>query len=165
MGRLISAFDKSASSDETSSPETETTGARILVVDDDKEMRELVATRLLAQGYSVHGATTGSELLRVLEDVSVYMWPLDGIDLIVVDNRMPGITGLEAIRRLRLAQWDTPAVLITAFPDDEVLREAARLKVPVLPKPFSLELLTHAVLSGILGRPLERQSHVARVPS
>ncbi|HSO35653.1 MAG TPA: response regulator, partial [Labilithrix sp.] len=103
-------------------------------------------------GFSVHEAVSGSELLSVLRSVTADSWPLDGVDLIVLDNRMPGMTGLEAIRNLRAAHWETPAILMTAFPDAAVKREAQRLGVPVLPKPFSLDLLSSAVLVVLLSR-------------
>ena len=151
--------------DEITEPGTQAAGARVLVVDDDGSMRELVTRRLASEGYDVHEAVSGGELLRVLQSISVDCWPLDGVDLIVLDNRMPGITGLEAIRRLRAAHWETPAILMTAFPEAGVKSEAAILGVPILPKPFSLDLLTSTILLSLLSKPDRAERHGFRVPS
>jgi len=126
-------------------PGTRRPRARVVVADDDGDMRELVTLHLTAEGYDVHAAVSGADLLSILESIRVDLWPLDGVDLIVVDNRMPEMTGLEAIRRLRAARWDKPAILMTAFPAPAIQREAARLGVPVLSKPFSLDLVSSAV--------------------
>lgn len=125
-------------------------GARILVVDDDPEMRDVVCRRLAKNGFAVHEAVSGAELLSMLRTIEVDHAPLDGVDLIVLDNRMPGMTGLEAVRRLRAEHWNTPAILMTAFPDSALKWEAQMLGVPVLPKPFSLDLLVSAVLVVLL---------------
>lgn len=138
--------------DETMDRWNRPSGARVVVVDDDVAMRELVAARLEADGYDVYDAGTGAELLRMLEDVEINRFPFDGVDLIVLDHRMPGMTGLQAIRKLRAAHWDTPAILMTAFPDESVTLEAAHLGVSVLAKPFSLDLLTNTVLANILSK-------------
>jgi two-component system, OmpR family, response regulator len=123
---------------------------RILVVDDDPEMRELITLLLSSNGYVVHEAISGSDLLRVASSIRADKWPLDGVDLIVVDNRMPGITGIEAIRRLRAERWDVPVILITAFPEPDVTAQARTLRARVLPKPFSLDALADEVLLSLV---------------
>jgi CheY-like chemotaxis protein len=144
---------------------TEPRGARILVADDDEGLRELVTMRLTAEGYDVVDAVSAPDLLRVLETISTDRWPLDGVDLIILDNRMPGMTGLEAIRRLRAARWETPAILITAFPEPPVRREAATLGVLVLTKPFPFDLLTNSILMKLRSKPDAAASHSFRVSS
>lgn len=128
-------------------------GARILVVDDDEAMREMVASRLSREGYDVRDAVSGNDLFDVLQTIALDAWPLDGVDLIVLDNRMPGISGTETIRWLRRARWTVPALLMTAFPDAEVRREAAALGLPILAKPFGLAELGDAVTRALVGRP------------
>lgn len=146
--------------DDVTEPRMRAAGARVLVVDDDGDMRDLVVRRLAAEGYDVHDAVSGIELLRVIESIAVDSWPLDGIDLIVLDNRMPGLTGLDAIRRLRAAHWEMPAILMTAFPEAAVKTDAATLGVSVLAKPFSLDLLTSAILMSLVSKsvPTEREA-------
>ena len=151
--------------DEITQPGATLKGARIVVVDDDGDMRDLVTTRLASEGYDVRDAVSGGDLLRVIQSIAIDHWPLDGVDLIVVDNRMPGMSGLEAIRRLRAAHWETPAILMTAFPEAEVKREAANLRVPLISKPFSLDLLASAILLSLPSAPVRQARHAFRVPS
>jgi CheY-like chemotaxis protein len=146
-------------------PRLRSAGACVLVVDDDREMREMVATRLTSEGYDVHEAASGAELLRSVQSLSLDRWPLDAVDLIVLDNRMPEMTGLQAIRRLRASHWETPAILMTAFPEPDVKREAAALGITMLAKPFSFDLLSIAVTLGLLSRSDRAQSHPFGVSS
>ena len=118
-------------------------GARVLVVADDEDMQRLVTSELVREGYEVDEAFSGADLFRILESIAVDAWPLDGVDLIVLDLHMPAMTGLEIVRKLRAAHWQTPAILMTASAEPEVLAEAARLGVSVLPAPFALETLAH----------------------
>jgi len=138
--------------DDITQPSVGVPKARVLVADDDADMRELVTERLVSSGYYVREAESGSDVVRLMESIGVDR-KLDAVDILVIDNRMPGITGLEAIRRLRARDWQRPAILMTAFPEDDVKREAALLGVPILPKPFSPELLTTAVLLSLLAGP------------
>ena len=140
-------------------------GSRVLVVDDDGAMRKLVCSHLAAEGYEAYEAASGVALLHALESVAVERWPLAGIDVTVLDNKMPGMTGLEAIRRLRAAHWETPAILMTAFPDAETTQEAVALNVLVLPKPFALGLLTSAVVLSLFSKADRPEHHGFRAPS
>jgi two-component system response regulator (stage 0 sporulation protein F) len=124
----------------------------VLVVDDDESMRQLVGAALVNEGFEVNEAVSGSDLVWVLNSIIADAGPSDGVDLIVLDLRMPGMNGLEIVRKLRDARWRTPAILMTAFPDPEVLTEANRLGVPVLSKPFSLEALTRMAVTLLLHR-------------
>nr|WP_244238184.1 response regulator [Corallococcus terminator] len=122
---------------------------RILVADDQSEMRTLIRKMLVRRGYEVVEASDGPDLVRVL---------IDGLtedearapDLIITDVRMPGFTGLEVLARLRREQWDTPVILITAFGDAKLHSEAQRLGAAyVLDKPFELDELRNAVEAAL----------------
>ncbi|WP_420715042.1 response regulator [Corallococcus sp. bb12-1] len=122
---------------------------RILVADDQLEMRTLIRKMLVRRGYEVVEASDGPDLVRVL---------IDGLtadesrapDLIITDVRMPGFTGLEVLARLRREQWDTPVILITAFGDAKLHSEAQRLGAAyVLDKPFELDELRNAVEAAL----------------
>ncbi len=80
--------------------------ARVLVVDDDATVREVVVDYLRAAGHDVREAVDGA---GALESVRV-----SGADLVIVDVMMPGIDGLEVCRRLRRVS-DVPIVLLTAL--------------------------------------------------
>ncbi|MFL6079903.1 MAG: response regulator transcription factor [Ornithinibacter sp.] len=80
--------------------------ARVLVVDDDVTVREVVVSYLRAAGHEVVEAADGAEALRAMRS--------DPADLVVLDLMMPGIDGLEVCRRLR-ASGDVPIVMLTAL--------------------------------------------------
>lgn len=80
--------------------------ARVLVVDDDVTVREVVVSYLRAGGHSVVEAADGLEALRAMRS--------DPADLVVLDLMMPGIDGLEVCRRLRAA-GDVPIIMLTAL--------------------------------------------------
>ena len=126
--------------------------ARVVVVDDDGELRKIVHNTLSREGYDIREADSGAALLRALTDIATGVFPLDGVDLIILDNRMPGLTGLDALRAIRASQWTTPAVLMTAYPSPRVAAQAATLGAAVLPKPFTREALSRLVVQTLLAR-------------
>ena len=129
-----------------------TTPARIVVAEDDAELRELVIATLLDDGHEVYGASSASGLLRLLAAGGSTIPPLDGADLIVLDQQLPGLSGIEIIRRLRIARSRIPFLLIAAHPTTELLREAKQFRVPVLVRPFSLSDLSDAALLLMITR-------------
>ncbi len=144
----------------TADPQT----ARILIADDDPDMCLLLVSFLGDLGYQVCEALSGTELLRLLRATEVDAYPMDGVDLVIMDNRMPGLTGVEVLQKLRASHWDVPLILMTAFPDAFVRAQASKLDAVLLPKPFSLGSLrqtVHRVLSENAGAPPSR----ARIPS
>jgi DNA-binding response OmpR family regulator len=80
--------------------------ARVLVVDDDVTVREVVVSYLRAGGHAVVEAADGADALRAMRS--------DPADLVVLDLMMPGIDGLEVCRRLRAA-GDVPIIMLTAL--------------------------------------------------
>ena len=97
---------------------------RVLVVDDEEDMRTLVrATIELAdEGLSVTGeAVDGDDAVR--------KWHDERPDVIVLDERMPVATGLEAARRILAEDPNQPVVMLTAYPDRRVQLAAGRLGV------------------------------------
>lgn len=119
--------------------------ARVLLAEDDEEMRSLLAEELRRDGYEVLEARDGVEMELRLK--SVRHCPLKAPDVIVMDVKMPGHSGLEILSALRQAQWTTPVVLITGFPEDGVVEQAKELQAEVLGKPFDIDALRVAVLS------------------
>ena len=127
--------------------------AHILIVDDDREICDLVGRVVERDGYRVSRASEGSGMRRVLEK--------GAIDLIVLDVMLPGKDGLTLCRELRAEQIATPIIMLTAKGDD--VDRILGLEMGAddyLPKPFnSRELLARikAVLRRMPG-PAERQS-------
>jgi two-component system OmpR family response regulator len=106
--------------------------ARLLVVDDEPNIRELLSTSLRFAGFEVHTAADGQEALRQAEKVRP--------DLLVLDVMMPDLDGFTVTRRLRERGRDTPVLFLTA--KDDVSDRVAGLTVggdDYVTKPFSLE--------------------------
>ena len=118
----------------------------VLLIEDDLEMRRMLAAALRRDGHRVVEAANGDDALEWLGPGA-----LDGDleripDLVVSDIRLPYFTGLEILESLQIVARRIPVVLITAFPDRETMAEAARLGAEcVLAKPFELGELRAAV--------------------
>lgn len=122
----------------------DSTPTRVLIADDDDEMRALLAQALRDDGYEVREAADGFQAL-----LGIGLGQSDelaGVDLIITDLRMPGLTGAELLAGLRALSWNVPLLLISAFLDEETARDALQNgAVAVLSKPFSLAELRAAV--------------------
>ena len=125
----------------------------ILVIEDDAEMRRLIARSLERAGYAVVTARSGSEAVDWL-GLCVFDGSLANVPaLIVSDIRLPDFSGLELLEAMISALEDVPMVLITGFPSRETYAEAFELgAVRVLSKPFELDELGAAVRSVLSER-------------
>lgn len=104
---------------------------RVLIADDDQEMRAYVRDILAKRGWRSVLASSGDELLARLADDEPY-------DLVVSDLRMPSPNGLAVASMIRTAGLGTPFLLVTAFPDDEFARAMGALpSTALLGKPFT----------------------------
>jgi signal transduction histidine kinase len=107
------------------------TGRRILVVDDDRLNRRILAGILLPEGFQVIEADSGEKALELYGEV----WP----DLVLLDVVLPGINGFEACRQLRSRYGDqaAPVIFITAKSEsDDVVAGLSAGGVDYLPKPI-----------------------------
>ena len=82
------------------------TEARIMVVDDDPNILEVLQTRLESHGYAVVTASDGRQALDRLSEQSA--------DLVITDLKMPGMDGIELLERLRARSSDVPTIFLTA---------------------------------------------------
>jgi DNA-binding NtrC family response regulator len=109
-------------------------GRRILVVDDDAEMRALLAEVLSDEGYAMEGVPNGAEALIRLRTES--------FAAIVLDKNMPGLSGLDLLPGLRTVCPETPVILITAFGDVSAYMDAMEKGAfEFIFKPFRMEEL------------------------
>jgi len=118
---------------------------RIIVAEDDREMRRLVAAALMRDGYLVEEASDGPRLLVLVIEAD------PPVDLVISDHRMPLSSGLQVLAGLRDAGWTIPFILVSAFGDEKVRSEAENLNAIFLGKPFELDVLrviVHAALAG-----------------
>jgi DNA-binding response OmpR family regulator len=126
--------------------------ARIIVIDDDTEMRALLAQALLSAGYDVFAADEGKLGLAFSRTAPV--------DLLITDLVMPGMEGMETIRRFRKEFPGVPIIAISGNPNlGNILATAIRLgAVRTLAKPFQLNdflALVKAVLPAPPATPAE----------
>src|SRR5438132_13385322 len=82
---------------------------RILIVDDDRSIRELLSMHLEGGGYGVVSAATGAEGFRLAEEISP--------SAIILDMRLPDASGIDLIPELRKRAGETPVLMITAHHD------------------------------------------------
>jgi CheY-like chemotaxis protein len=118
---------------------------RVLVADDDPEMRRLVSDTLRKDGYEIVEEPDGGRLLVRVASLYQKTGAALPVHLIVSDIRMPVCTGLDILKGMRDAHWGTPVVLMTAFADDEVSRRAALLGATLFNKPFQMADLRKTV--------------------
>jgi CheY-like chemotaxis protein len=124
---------------------TEHMPLRILLADDDANMRHLVATDLRQDGSEVIEAADGLDALdrfRQSFEAGPSLW----FDVVLSDFKMPNLGGLKLLSILRTECAFTPFILMSAFVDAKVQQEAERLGAwTVLRKPVDLESLYLAV--------------------
>lgn len=111
---------------------------RILVIDDDRAGREVVLYNLRKAGFEAASACDGQEGLSLFSPGE--------FDLVITDVKMPGISGIELLRRVRSRDSDIPVMIITAFGNMETAMEAMREGACYfIAKPFDREHLLLAI--------------------
>lgn len=118
---------------------------RILVVDDEQAVRDLMATYLGTADYDVETVEDGPTALERLQ--------AHEYDLLITDLKMPGMDGLSVIRETRRHNADLPIIIITAYSTEASAIEAINLGVSgYLTKPFRMERVL-AMTARALGEP------------
>ncbi len=113
---------------------------RILVVDDNKELREILEEFLKADGHDVEGSPNGRDALERHQ--------ISPFDLIITDLNMPEISGMELIKTIRKENQDTEFVIITGYASMDSAVEAVRIGAfDYIVKPFRMEEL-HVVVKN-----------------
>jgi two-component system, OmpR family, response regulator len=133
------------------------TSLRVLVVDDEVNIAELVSMALRYEGWEVRAAHTGSKAVAAAKELRP--------DAVVLDMMLPDFDGLEVLRRMRATQPDLPVVFLTAR--DAVEDRIAGLTAggdDYVTKPFSLEELV-ARLRALMRRAGARQAATSSVLS
>lgn len=119
----------------------------VLLVDDDELVLKTLAKFIKIYGYNVVLAKNGEEALRKVEELN--------FDLVIVDVRMPGIDGIETIKRIREIHQRknkpaVPEIIITGYMDTQAQQEAERLGIAdYIYKPFIISELLKAVKEKI----------------
>ena len=113
---------------------------RVLVVEDDGEVRAMLVECLRMLGYTVTEAADGQAGLNRLQD--------DKPDLLVVDFAMPGMNGIDVIAAARKMREDLPVILATGYADVDISGLAVK-RCTILRKPFQLDDLARTVRLGL----------------
>jgi len=125
--------------------------ARILVVDDERSMRELLAIVLRREGYEVLLAENGRAAIETLER--------EPVDILISDIKMPDLSGVEVLRAAKQIDQNILGIMITAFASTETAVEAMRLGAcDYLSKPFDVDLLRMKVREKIENRQLRQEN-------
>ena len=112
-------------------------GTRLaLIVDDEEDIREFLTVTVQLEGFVAHAVPSGPEAIDYLAE--------DRPDLLIIDQMMPGLTGLEAVTKLRADGFTVPIILFSAYMDGKLRRACKRLDVQPVSK-VDLEALRRVV--------------------
>ena len=104
----------------------------VLVVEDEKLVAMDIKKIINTEGHEVITAPNGIDALRLIEDSQ--------IDLVFLDLVLPDINGVEILKGIKKAKRDLPVVIITGYPDSEIMNQALELgPISALKKPFNRE--------------------------
>lgn len=123
--------------------------SRVLLGEDDHDLRLLVSRVLQRDGYEVIEACDGMEILDQLQDALFV--PIKMPDVIILDILMPKYSGLSVLTALRRANWFTPVIVMSAIGEETICQKARDLgAVAFFKKPFDMDELRTAVVNASL---------------
>jgi DNA-binding response OmpR family regulator len=121
---------------------------RVLIVDDEEHLRRVMRLTLEAEGYEVVEAADGEDALRLFGDGS-------HLDATLLDQKMPGLDGLETLKRMTGRRADACVIMVTAYATIELAVDAMKLgATDFVRKPMTPETLRHAVAAALAKRGL-----------
>jgi DNA-binding NtrC family response regulator len=129
--------------------------ARVLIIEDDEEMRSLLKDFFVEEGFETDSVSNGYDALGMLVKKP--------FDLVITDIRMPGLTGLDILPRIKKLQPGISIIIITAFGSEEVRRRAyERGATLYLEKPIQFQKLRELIHQMVLSNraplsPTERE--------
>ncbi len=116
--------------------------SRILVVDDERSMREFLGIMLTRDGYDVVVAENGTQAMAALRQRP--------FDLLISDIRMPDCSGIEVLRDAKGVQADLPGILMTAFSSTQTAIEALRTgALDYISKPFDIDEMKRVIAQAL----------------
>ena len=118
--------------------------SKILVVDDDKTVRGFLELFLETKGFAnVVSAENGEDAIKIVEK--------ENVKLILLDVMLPGMNGVEVLRKIKAINKDISVIMITGYPDEEKAKEAIREGVyDYIIKPFDLFYLELILLTKLI---------------
>jgi PAS domain S-box-containing protein len=123
---------------------------KILIVDDEEILRELLAEQLVDVGYAVHEASNGVEAIEVLKRLCAEQTQIDAV---VLDMNMPKMDGAKAFAEIRTLFPKMPILIATGYAEDDVVRQLQQIGTSaVLVKPYDADLLLEKLNALLNGR-------------
>ena len=120
---------------------------RILIIDDEENIRRVTRLTLQAAGYEVGEAGDGERGLEAFGNGSAW-------DAVLLDQRMPGMDGLETLRQIKERQPDARVIMSTAYASIELAVDAMKLgATDFVRKPMTPEILRNAVAASLSKQP------------
>ena len=127
---------------------------RVLIIDDEENIRRMMRLTLEAAGYEVGEADNGQQGLDVYVDGSSW-------DVVLLDQRMPGMDGLEVLRRLNKRDATAQVIMITAYASVELAVDAMKIgATDFVRKPMTPEILRNAVAAAV-SKSVKRRAETA----
>ena len=128
---------------------------KILVVDDEKSMREILEIFLTSEGYSVFAAENGGKAIETVKK--------DIFDLIITDMKMPEVGGLELLKAVKQIAPETTVVIVTAFGTTESAVEAMKLGAyDYIQKPFKMDDIRLVVKNALEKQKLRKDVSILK---
>jgi DNA-binding response OmpR family regulator len=122
---------------------------RVMIIEDDEETRSLLKEFFEDEGFETDSVSNGVDALRMLSK--------DSFDLVITDIRMPGLTGLDILPRMRRLKPDTPIIVMTADGSDDMRRKSYERGATIyLEKPIHLSKLRAVIRETVLRGSLEQ---------
>lgn len=119
--------------------------ARVLAVDDDPIILEMLTEFLTSQGYEVLTAQNAGDAFMLLE--------VSPPDVVLLDIGMPGVDGMTALRRLRVVRPDLPIIMLTGSIDVDLGRDTLkRGAFDYVAKPVDFDRLSHVIEAALAHR-------------
>ncbi|MCL4716767.1 MAG: response regulator [Hyphomonadaceae bacterium] len=115
-----------------------TASRHLILVDDDPDVLDALRFAFEMEGYEVSLFSSGEQLLAQTP-------PGGSPACIVIDERLPGVTGMDTLQQLRARGFSLPAILITSHPSAALQRRAAAAKVEIVEKPLLSDALARKV--------------------
>jgi PAS domain S-box-containing protein len=152
VGTTVSLFFRRAGKQAEASPDADEArdtmarnrgAAKVLVIDDDDDVRQFIAASLQEYGHDVIEAGTGQEGIAKFVEASP--------DIVILDFLMPGMSGAEVAAHILATRPDQPLLFVSGYSETDAIRKVAP-DADILPKPFRAAVLDEAVRDALAGR-------------
>ncbi|TCS82077.1 response regulator [Tepidibacillus fermentans] len=111
---------------------------KVLIVDDQFGIRVLLFEVFGKEGYQTYQAANGKEALQIVQQVSP--------DIVLLDMKIPGMDGLEILKRIKKMNHDIKVIMMTAYGELDMINEATKLgAITHITKPFDIDQLRSLV--------------------